>query len=514
MTAPDDSQSGLWPIRDEFDEFARMIRFAVIPTAIGLAAVLTGWALSHRSGGHVVAFLLGPRDTGPVGSEWTGFFTFLGSEALLACTGALLFAVGLASAWRRRGRGTPSTAGRSDLGVAAIVVALVLDDLFMLHRSVLPGVGVPPVVGTLCYLVVLGGLAAWGWRPMRAAHVLLGFLAAVSCLAVAAVVVAVAAHLERSAEPAGVLANAGGVVTYLGVAALCWVLVMRARGIVGQVVRPPGTVAPGADALTAPVRMDDVPPTEPFALPAGPLWTARGEFGELWRTITRALVPAGVLYALVLTAFAASHHAIEVALQDQDTSPGSSAWSGLFTFVCCGALVAAAGALLGALDLARAWRRRVGTGVDRRAVRAGLGVAVLVLLVTFDDVFMIHDSILPSFRIPETVGNGFYVVVGAAILLWVMAPVHRLGLLAPMLLGLAGLAVSVAGDKLEDVFEVSDPTLSHLLGNAEDVCKYLGYAALCYVLVVFARRVTDQIVQDLPTTAGASAPARPAAVRS
>jgi hypothetical protein len=489
-----------------------MVRFVVLPTALGMAVVLTGWALSHRSGGHVVAFLLGDRDTGRVGAEWTGFAKFLASEALLAATGVLLFAVGLIHTWRRRRGGEPSTTTREDLGTAALVVVLVLDDLFVLHHTVLPGVGVPPVIGTACYLLVLGLLAACAWRSMRDARVQLGFLAALSCLAVAAVVLAVAAHLERSADPAGVLANAGGIVKYLGCAALCWVLVMRARSIVGQVGRPPGSTAPVAEASTGTVLIGDAPPTEPFPRPAGPLWKARGELGELWRTITRALVPAGIGFALVLTAFAASHHAIEIALQDQDTSPGSSAWSGLFTFVCCGALVAAAGALLGALDLARARRHRGGCGPDRRVVHAGLGVAVLVLLVAFDDIFMIHDSILPSFRIPETLGNGFYVVVGGALVLWVMAPVHRLGLLAPMLLGLAGLAVSVAGDKLEDVLEVSDPTLSHFLGNAEDVCKYLGYAALCYVLIVFARRVADQVVQTVPTPA--PAPARSSTVVS
>jgi hypothetical protein len=154
--------------------------------------------------------------------------------------------------------------------------------------------------------------------------------------------------------------------------------------------------------------------------------------------------------------------------------------------------------LLGALDLARAWRRRVGPGQDRRLIDAGFGVAVLMLLVAFDDIFMIHDAILPSFRIPEVVGNGFYVVVGGALVLWVMGPVHRLGLLLSLLAGLGGLAVSVAGDKLEDVFEVTDPTLSHLLGNAEDISKFLGYAALCAVLVVFARLVVTPVMRDAP----------------
>ncbi len=122
---------------------------------------------------------------------------------------------------------------------------------------------------------------------------------------------------------------------------------------------------------------------------------------------------------------------------------------------------------------------------------------------------MIHDAILPSFHIPEVVGNGFYVVVGGALVLWIMAPVHRLGLLVPMLLGLGGLAVSVAGDKLEDVFEVTDPTLSHLLGNAEDISKYLGYSALCYVLVMFARAIVNQIVRDVPVGSAPPVPAPP-----
>jgi hypothetical protein len=491
-------ENGLWAKRSEFDEFVRMVRFAVLPTAVAMAVILTGWALSHRSGGHVVAFLVGDRNTGDQGSEWSGFFKFLGSEALLASTGALLFAVGLAHTWQRRRGGTPSTTSRSDLATAALVLLLVLDDLFVLHHTVLTGVGVPPVAGTVCYLLVLGLLVAAARRPMRDTGVQLGFLTSVSCLALAAVAVAVAAHLEGSPDPAGVLANAGGVVKYLGYAALCWVLVTRARGIVGQVVRPPrSATATSAEETTGPVLADDAPPTEPFARPAGDLWIARGELGELWRTITRAVVPAGIGIAVFLVGFAATHHAIEIALQDQDTSPGASQWSGLFTFLGCGALVVSVGVLLGALDLAWAWRR-VGSGPDRRALHAGVGVAILMLIVAFDDVFMIHDSILPSFRIPEDVGNGFYVVVGGAIMLWVMVPVHRLGLLLPMLLGFVGLAVSVAGDKLEDVFEVSDPTLSHLLGNAEDISKYLGYAALCYVLVVLARRLVDQIVPDIP----------------
>ena len=490
-------ENGLWAQRNEFDEFRRMVRFAVLPTAVVMAAILTGYALSHRSGGHVVAFLLGNRDTGDQGSEWTGFFKFLGSEALFAATGVLLFAVGLAYTWRRRRGGTPSSTGRNDVGTAILLLLIVVDDLFMLHHAVLPGIGVPASVGTLVYLFALGLLVACARRPMHDAGIQVAFLASISCLALAAVAVAVAAHLEHSPDPAGVLANAGGVVKYLGYAALCWVLVMRARSIVGQVLRPPrSATAPSAQETTGPGFADDAPPTEPFARPAGDLWSAHGELGELWRAIVWAVLPAGIGIGIFLVGFAATHHAIEIALQDQDTAPGASAWSGLFTFLGCGALVVSVGVLLGALDLARAWHRRVGPGADRRAVRAGVGLAILMLIIAFDDMFMIHESILPSFRIPEDVGNGFYVVVGGAIMLWIMAPVHRLGLLVPLLLGFVGLAVSVGGDKLEDVFAASDPTLSHVLGNAEDISKYLGYAAMCYVLVLFARRLVDQSVPN------------------
>ncbi|HEY2221372.1 hypothetical protein [Actinomycetospora sp.] len=494
----------------------RMMRFAVVPTAVAMAVVLTGWALSHRSGGHAVAFLLGDRNTGDQGSEWSGFFKFVSSEALLATVGVLLFAVGLAHAWRRRRRATPPRPTRHDVGIAVLVLVVVLDDLFVLHHSVLPGVGVPAIVGTVCYLLVLALLVACARRPMHDAGVQLAFRVAIACLAVAAVVVAVASHLEGVRDPAGVLANTGGVVKYLGYAALCWVLVVRARSIVGQVVRPPTAATPavGSPGAGNGAALDD-PLTEPFELPAGDLWEIRGELGQLGRTITRAVAPAGLGIAVFLVGFAATHHAIEIALQDQDTATGASAWSGLFTFLGCGALVVSVGVLLGALDLAQAWYRRVGPGQERRVLHAGVGVAILVLLIAFDDIFMIHDSILPSFHIPEVVGNGFYVVVGGAVVLWVMVPVHRLGLLLSMLLGLVGLAISVGGDKLEDVFEVSDPTLSHLLGNAEDISKFLGYAALCYVLVVFARAVVNQIVRDLPaspTPTPARAPDVPDAV--
>jgi hypothetical protein len=498
---PIGQESELWTKRDEFGEFARMMRFAVLPTAVAMAVILTGWALSHRSGGHAVAFLVGSRDVGDHGSEWSGFFMFLGSEALLAAVGVLLFAVGLAHAWRRRRRGgTPPASTRNDVGTAVLVIVVVLDGLFALHHRVLPGIGVPAIVGTVCYLLVLGLLVACARRPMHDADLQLAFRAAIACLAVAAVVVAIAAHLEGVHNPAGVLANTGGFVTYLGYAALCWVLVVRARRIDGQVLRPPTTTPAraGDPAASGDLR------TEPFALPGGDLWQVRGEFGQLGRTILRAVVPAGIVIAVFLVAFAATHHAIEIALQDQDTGTGSSQWSGLFTFLGCGALIVSAGVLLGALDLARAWFRRFGPGQDRRPVRAGAGVAILVLLIAFDDIFMIHDSILPSFRIPEVVGNGFYVVVGGVMVLWVMLPVHRLGLLLSMLLGLGGLAISVGGDKLEDVFEVSDPTLSHLLGNAEDICKFVGYAALCYVLVVFARSIVNQLVREGPTAPDAS----------
>ena len=174
-----------------------MMRFAVLPTAAGMAVILIGWALSHRSGGHAVAFLLGDRDIGDQGSEWSGFFTFLGSEALLAATGVLLFAVGLAHAWhRRRGAGAPPPTSRNDLGTAVLVIVLVLDGLVMLDHVVLPGV--LGRVGTVSSLIVLGLLLACARRPMHDAGVRLAFLTAISCLAVAGVVVASAALLEES----------------------------------------------------------------------------------------------------------------------------------------------------------------------------------------------------------------------------------------------------------------------------------------------------------------------------
>lgn len=503
-------------IRGECGEFVRMVRSAVIPTGVGMAVVLTGWALSHRSGGHAVAFLLGGRNTGDQGSSWSGFFVFLGAEALFAAVGFLLFGVGLAHARHRRlgGGATPSLA-RNDVGTAVLVLVVVLDELFMLHRTGLPGVGVPPSVGALAYLLVLGLLVACAWRAVREAGIRFAFVAAVWCLAVAAVVVALASHLEGSHDPTGVLADTGDFVKYLGCAALCWVLVVRARRVLDQALHRPttweDTVQPTPPSGTA---WDDAfARTEPLALPVVDLWPVRGELAQLGRTFTRAVVPAGIGIAIFLVGFAATHHAIEIALQDQDTAAGASQWSGLFTFLGCGALIVSAGALLGALDLARTWNRRGGTGPERRVMGAGLGVAILVLLVAFDDIFMIHDAILPGFRIPEVVGNGFYVVVGGALVLRVMRPVHRLGLLLPMLVGLGGLAVSVAGDKLEDVFEVTDPTLSHLLGNAEDISKFLGYAALCYVLVVFARTVVNPVMRDLPAPSASGLPSS-AAVRS
>src|ERR1700759_4857654 len=105
------------------------MRVVVLPAAVGMAVILTGWALSHRSGGHAVAFLVGGRDTSGQGSEGTGFFTFLGAEALPGSVGALLFAVGLATAWRRRRGGTPPASPRDDVATAALVVVVVLDDL-------------------------------------------------------------------------------------------------------------------------------------------------------------------------------------------------------------------------------------------------------------------------------------------------------------------------------------------------------------------------------------------------
>jgi hypothetical protein len=510
-------KAGLWTIRTEFGYLARMMRFAVIPTGVAMAVILTGWALSHRSGGHEVAFLLGNRDTGDRGSAWSGFFRFLGCEALFAAVGVLLFGVGLAHARRRRpGGGTTPAADRNDIGTAVLVLVVVLDDLFMVHHRVLPGVGVPASVGTVAYLLVLGLLVACAWRPTREAGIRFAFLTAIWCLAVAAVVVAFASHLEGSHDPVGPLANAGDFVKYLGYAALCWVLVVRARSVVSQVVRVPTTTAVAHPAPAAPgTAYGDDPSsrTEPLPLPIIDLWPVRGEFAQLGRTLARTVVPTGIGMGIVLVAFAATHHAIEIALQDQDTAAGASQWSGLFTFVGCGALIVSVGVLLGALDLAGAWRRRVGPGGDRRAVDAGLGLAVLMLLVAFDDIFMIHDAILPSFRIPEVIGNGFYVVVGGALVLWVMRPVHRLGLLLSLLVGLGGLAVSVAGDKLEDVFEVTDPTLSHLLGNAEDISKFLGYAALCAVLVVFARAVANPVMSDVPVRSAAGAPSPSAPVR-
>lgn len=222
--------------------------------------------------------------------------------------------------------------------------------------------------------------------------------------------------------------------------------------------------------------------------PSGPVPEDRSDLAEAVRMLVRTVLPVGVVLVLALAVYGGTGHDLTIVLQDR--FPEDSEYSGLFTIVFSSALMVCAGIALGSLVVARAWSTATGDArASSPAVTAGLAVAVLCVFLGFDDMMMVHDAILPGAGIPEDAGLAVYGVIGLALVAWAFRPMRaeRLGL--TFLAGLALLGGSLGGDVLESLFEESSPGLASVLGHAEDVVKFLAYAALCHLCVLLARRV-------------------------
>lgn len=245
--------------------------------------------------------------------------------------------------------------------------------------------------------------------------------------------------------------------------------------------------------------------------PAGPVPEDRSDLAEAGRMLLRTVLPVGILLGLALAVYGGTGHDLTIVLQDR--FPEDSEYSGLFTIMFSSALMVCAGVALGSLVVSRAWARSTGaTGASSPALRAGLAVAVLCVFLGFDDMMMVHDAVLPGAGIPEDAALGAYALLGIVLVAWAFRPLlaERLGL--TFLVGLALLAGSLGGDVLESLFEGRNDRIATFLGHAEDVVKFLAYAALCHLCVLLARRVmartlaaaTEKAAREAVERAGAA----------
>lgn len=229
--------------------------------------------------------------------------------------------------------------------------------------------------------------------------------------------------------------------------------------------------------------------------PAGVPGAGRGEVAELVRMLVRTVLPTGVLLSVILAVYAGTGHPVDRILQDR--FPDDSEWSGFLTIVFGSALLVCAGIALGALVVARAWYGSPAADGSPRppAVVAGLALSLLVVMIAFDDLMMVHDSLLPGSGLPESVGLAFYGAIGLVLAAWAVGPMRTEGLALTFLGALTLLAGSLGGDVLEELAKGRDPALAVVLGHLEDVVKLLAYSALCHLCVLLALRVFSRVLQ-------------------
>ncbi len=235
---------------------------------------------------------------------------------------------------------------------------------------------------------------------------------------------------------------------------------------------------------------------EPAVHPAGPAPARepRGELAELGRMLLRTVLPVGAALGVALAVYGSTGHDLTTVLQDR--FPEDSEFSGLFTITFSSALLVCAGVTLGAVVAARAWLRTAAGSSSVSAIPAGLAVSVLLIVIGFDDMMMVHDAMVPGGAgIPESVGLAAYGLVGAVLMALAFRPIRREGLALCFLGGLGLLAGSLGGDVLELLVKDASPALSTALGHAEDITKFLAYAALCHLCLLLARRISSRTLQ-------------------
>lgn len=183
----------------------------------------------------------------------------------------------------------------------------------------------------------------------------------------------------------------------------------------------------------------------------------------LRRTCTRVVAPAAALVAVALVGGAFVGLSPPALLRDPladvdlPAVTGALSWLGVLTLACTAALCAGAAFLYSVV--------RPG-GETGRFLAATAAVTALLCL---DDVFQLHEKLLPHFGVPEPVVYAAYAVAGLAYLVrWHEYLLHRTEV-AVLSLSAALLGWSVVAD-----FLATEVTVASTM--VEDVPKLLGIA--------------------------------------
>lgn len=129
---------------------------------------------------------------------------------------------------------------------------------------------------------------------------------------------------------------------------------------------------------------------------------------------------------------------------------------------------------------------------DTTTTRFALAMASLTAYLAADDMFLLHEAVLPSLlHIPESAVIG---TIGVATVTCVLLFRHRLASHRPALFALAVLLLSssVAFDVINSLRNVRTSSLFLL---AEDGCKWLGICGWC----AYAFSTLAQAIRDMPS---------------